>query len=248
MHFIDTLLQLSFKSHLTFQTIIYFSALGLPLAQALIKRNATVTICHSLTPHSELVRLCKEADFLFVAAGHPHLVNATMVKPAAVVINIGTTYNEKDGTLMPDVNPDVMSLVRVMTPTPHGVGALPVAMLCYNTLVLAEAKARAVEGMTKRHTEEVPTGWVGSYCNTTGSPYLSRVVSCKDFNAAVDFVASIRDVAQRLNHHPTLSINSKRVCEQIEGCEVSVQVSTYSTKSVTKKDIQLANEIDKLLK
>lgn len=226
------------------------SFLGLPLSLALIKRNATVTVCHSHTPHLELVRLCKQADFLFVAAGYPHLVDATMVKPAAVVINIGTTYNEKNGTLMPDVNPDVASIARVMTPTPHGVGALPVAMLCYNTLVLAEAKARAAEGMMNRHASsvEVPAGWTASYCKATESPYLGKSIGCKDFNAAVDLLGAIRSVADSLNHHPTLSINSKRVCEQVEGCEVSVQVSTYTTKTITKKDIALAKGIDKLLK
>ena len=226
------------------------SFLGLPLSLALIKRNATVTVCHSHTPHLELVRLCKQADFLFVAAGYPHLVDATMVKPAAVVINIGTTYNEKNGTLMPDVNPDVASIARVMTPTPHGVGALPVAMLCYNTLVLAEAKARAAEGMMNRHASavEVPAGWIASYCKATESPYLGKSIGCKDFNAAVDLLGAIRSVADSLNHHPTLSINSKRVCEQVEGCEVSVQVSTYTTKTITKKDIALAKGIDKLLK
>lgn len=173
-----------------------------------------------------------------------------MVKSAAVVINIGTTYNERDGTLTPDVNPDVTSLVRVMTPTPHGVGALPVSMLCYNTLVLAESKARAAEGMMKRHAKavEVPAGWTGSFCKSTESPYLGKSVGCKDFNSAVDLVVAIKSVANKLNHHPTLSINSKRVCEQVEGCEVSVQVSTYTTKSITKKDIELAKEIDKLLK
>lgn len=232
------------------KTIHDLSFLGLPLSLALLKRNATVTVCHSHTPHLELVRLCKQADFLFVAAGYPHLVDATMVKPAAVVINIGTTYNEKNGTLMPDVNPDVASVARVMTPTPHGVGALPVAMLCYNTLVLAEAKARAAEGMMNRHASavEVPAGWTASYCKATESPYLGKSIGCKDFNAAVDLLGAIRSVADSLNHHPTLSINSKRVCEQVEGCEVSVQVSTYTTKTITKKDIALAKGIDKLLK
>ena len=57
---------------------------------------------------------------------------------------------------------------------------------------------------------------------------LGKVIVCKDFNAAVALVEKIRGLSESLNHHPTLSINSKRVCEQLEGCEVHVQVSTYS--------------------
>ena len=221
--------------------------LGLPLALALIKRNATVTICHSLTPHQELIRLCKGADFLFVGAGHPNLVKSHMVKPGSIVINIGTTYCEEDGTLKPDVDPSVADYARVMTPTPHGVGALPVAMLCHNTLVLAEAKARTVDAIKIHHPSGVPSGWTGSYCEATSTPYLSKLVTCKDFNGAAALVAAIREVAERLDHHPTLSINSKRVCEQLEGCDVHVQCSTYSTKTITDKDVILANEVDLLL-
>lgn len=222
--------------------------LGLPLALALIKRNATVTICHSLTPPDELKRLCKNADFLFAAAGHPHLVNSMMVKPGSVVINIGTTYSEEDGSLMPDVNPNVANVVKVMSPTPHGVGALPVAMLCHNTLALAEARAKTAENIKKHHTAGIPQGWIGSYCETTKTPFLGKVITCKDFNDAVALVGLIREVSQTLDHHPTLNINSKRVCEQLQGCEVHVQLSTYSTKTITDKDFLLAKEIDNLLK
>lgn len=224
---------------------MHASSTGLPLTLALLKRNATVTICHSHTPYSELTRLCKEADFLFVAAGHPHLVDSSMVKSAAVVINIGTTYCEEDGTLVPDVNPNVTSLARVMTPTPHGVGSLPVAMLCHNTLVLAEAKARAKEAVTAHVS--VPSGWVASHCELTGSPYLSKIVLCKDFAEAVNVLSGISSVSDRLNHHVTASINSKRECQEVSGCELHLQVSTYSTKAITELDILLASEIDKLL-
>ena len=222
--------------------------LGLPLALALIKRNATVTVCHSLTPHDELTRLCKNADFLFVATGHPHLVNNQMVKPGSIVVNIGTTYSEEDGSLKADVDPNVADIVRVMTPTPHGVGSLPVAMLCHNTLVLAEARARAAELVKKHHTAGVPEGWIGSYCETTKSPFLGKVIVCESFDAAVGLVNSIRGVSKVLDHHPTLSINSRRVCEQLEGCEVHVQVSTYSTKTITDKDIIFVKAINNLLK
>ena len=151
--------------------------LGLPLSLALIKRNATVTVCHSLTPHDELVRLCQKADFLFVAAGVPHLVDRSMVKPGAVVINIGTTYNEKEGTILPDVNPDVTSVARAMSPTPHGVGPLPVAMLCHNTLVLAEAKARAADMMVR--AERVDG-------EQSKASYAALLIHCHERSAARD--------------------------------------------------------------
>jgi methylenetetrahydrofolate dehydrogenase (NADP+)/methenyltetrahydrofolate cyclohydrolase len=113
--------------------------LGLPLSLELMQRNATVTTCHSLTPPEDLKRSCRGADYLFVAAGQPHLITKDMVKQGAVVINIGTTYirkNGKEASLLPDVHPDVASVAKVMSPTPHGVGPLPVAMLCHNTLGL----------------------------------------------------------------------------------------------------------------
>lgn len=221
----------------------------MPLTLELIKRDASVTVCHSLTPHSELERLCKSADYLFVAAGHPHLINASMVKPGAVVINIGTTYCAKEGSLTPDVHPDVAAVASVMTPTPHGVGCLPVAMLCYNTLVLAEARVRVHESMvaTCKVDQQVPLDWTVSYCTSTSTPYLGRVVRCRDFEAAVALVTRICEVSTRLDHHPTMHINSRRVCEQVEGCDLDVQLSTYSTKTITAKDFELAQEIDKLV-
>lgn len=173
-----------------------------------------------------------------------------MVKPTAVVINIGTTYCEKEGTLTPDVNPDVATVASVMTPTPHGVGCLPIAMLCYNTLVLAEARVRANESMaaTYHAGHEIPSGWTVSYCTATSTPYLGKVTTCPDFGVAVDLMAKIREVSSRLDHHPTVSINSRRVCEHVEGCALDVQVSTYSTKTLTGKDFELAREIDKITK
>jgi methylenetetrahydrofolate dehydrogenase (NADP+)/methenyltetrahydrofolate cyclohydrolase len=82
----------------------------------LMRRDATVTVCHSKTTPEELTRLCRQADFLFVAAGSPHLVTPDMVKPGAGVVNIGTTYKAGEPgtgsapTLMPDVHPDVASV------------------------------------------------------------------------------------------------------------------------------------------
>lgn len=186
-----------------------------------------------------------------MAAGQPHLVTRDMVKQGAVVINIGTTYikkNGKEASLLPDVHPDVAAVAKVMSPTPHGVGPLPAAMLCHNTLVLAESRARALDARVKHGRHSVPPAWMVSYCSLTNTPIIVKSIICKDFNSAINLIGDIRDISERLDHHPTLRINSRRICEQIDGCTVDIELNTYTTKTITELDIQLANEIDQLNK
>jgi methylenetetrahydrofolate dehydrogenase (NADP+)/methenyltetrahydrofolate cyclohydrolase len=114
---------------------------GKPLANLLLLKgargDATVTVCHSRTP--DLGAVCRTADILVVAVGRPQLVTADMVKPGAVVIDVGTNRTE-DG-LVGDV--DFAGVVRVasaITPVPGGVGPMTVAMLLHNTVRAAEAR------------------------------------------------------------------------------------------------------------
>ena len=89
-----------------------------------------MTICHSQT--KQLKEHTRQADLLIVAAGQKHLIDETMVKPGAIVIDVGIHRGE-DGKLTGDVNFDrVKDLVSMITPVPGGVGPLTVASLLVN--------------------------------------------------------------------------------------------------------------------
>ncbi len=108
---------------------------GKPLAHLLLRKNATVTICHSRT--TDLPSICLTADILCCAVGRPGLVTADMVKAGAVVIDIGINVTA-EGKLTGDV--DFMSArnkASIITPVPGGVGPLTIAMLMHNTLQAA---------------------------------------------------------------------------------------------------------------
>ena len=104
---------------------------GKPIALECLKRNATVTMCHSKT--KDLAHYTKEADILIVAVGKKHLIDKTMVKKGVVIIDVGITRIEKK--LYGDVNPDAYELASYVTPVPGGVGPMTVAMLMKNTLI-----------------------------------------------------------------------------------------------------------------
>jgi len=116
---------------------------GRPIATLLsLKANpgdATVTICHSRS--RDLKEQCRRADILIVAIGQPHFVTADMVKPGAVVIDVGIHRRSEaeGGGLCGDVRYDeVAPIASAVTPVPGGVGPMTIAMLMSNTLRAAE--------------------------------------------------------------------------------------------------------------
>jgi methylenetetrahydrofolate dehydrogenase (NADP+)/methenyltetrahydrofolate cyclohydrolase len=109
---------------------------GKPVALLLLQRNATVTICHSRTP--DLGERTREAEVLVVAIGRPHFVKPDMVRPGAVVVDVGVTPVE--GKLKGDVDPAVAEVAGWITPVPGGVGLMTRAMLMANTLAAEEAR------------------------------------------------------------------------------------------------------------
>jgi len=109
---------------------------GKPMALLLLQEGATVTICNSRTP--DLGAMTRQADVLVVAAGRPKLVTAGMVKPRAVVIDVGIT-RLADGKLTGDVDfQSVLGTASCITPVPGGVGPMTIAMLLENTVMSAE--------------------------------------------------------------------------------------------------------------
>ncbi|MFC4769157.1 bifunctional methylenetetrahydrofolate dehydrogenase/methenyltetrahydrofolate cyclohydrolase FolD [Effusibacillus consociatus] len=112
---------------------------GKPMAQLLLSENATVTICHSRT--KDLPSFTRQADILIPAVGRAGTVRADMVKPGAVVIDVGV--NRVDGKLVGDCAfEEVSEVASMITPVPGGVGPMTITMLMYNTVESA-----------KRHSE-----------------------------------------------------------------------------------------------
>lgn len=112
---------------------------GKPMAMMLLQASATVTICHSATP--DLARHTRQADILVAAAGRPKMVTADMVKPGAVVIDVGMN-RDLQGKLCGDVDFETTQAVAGwISPVPGGVGPMTIAMLLANTLEAAERTA-----------------------------------------------------------------------------------------------------------
>ena len=107
-----------------------------PMAMLLLHANGTVTVCHSRT--RDLAAVCREADILVVAIGRADFVGADMVKPGAVVIDVGMN-RRADGKLTGDVNfSQVEPIASAITPVPGGVGPMTITMLLKNTLTAAK--------------------------------------------------------------------------------------------------------------
>ena len=108
---------------------------GKPMAMLLLQQNATVTMCHSRTQH--LAEHTRRADVLVAAVGKPRFITADMVKPGAIVIDVG--INRVDGKVVGDVDFDAAKEVASwITPVPGGVGRMTITMLLENTIEAAE--------------------------------------------------------------------------------------------------------------
>lgn len=116
---------------------------GKPMACLMLQRNATVTVCHSHTEN--LTEICRQADILIVAVGKANFITSDMVKPDAVVIDVGINRNA-DNKLVGDVVFDgVVNKASYITPVPGGVGVMTVTSLLKNTLKLARQRRTADE-------------------------------------------------------------------------------------------------------
>jgi methylenetetrahydrofolate dehydrogenase (NADP+)/methenyltetrahydrofolate cyclohydrolase len=132
---------------------------GKPMAMLLLHENATVTICHSKT--KDLAAFCRSADILVAAIGKAGMITPDMVRPGAVLIDVGmnritsqedfdrffsgnakreTTFREKGSVLMGDIDPHAFALASYYTPVPGGVGPLTIAMLMANTVRAAKLR------------------------------------------------------------------------------------------------------------
>ena len=115
---------------------------GKPQAMMMLKAGGTVTICHSKT--RDLAKFTRDADILVAAVGRPRMVKGEMIKPGAVVIDVGIN-RLSDGKLVGDVDFETAKEVAsAITPVPGGVGPMTITMLLGNTLKAAERRAGLV--------------------------------------------------------------------------------------------------------
>lgn len=121
---------------------------GKPVAHLLLQKGATVTICNSKTP--ELSVHTRQADILVVAIGKAKRITGDMIKPGAVVVDVGIN-RLADGNLAGDVDYDSMTgIASHITPVPGGVGPMTVTMLIINTIRAAEASLPRVAAVAAR--------------------------------------------------------------------------------------------------
>lgn len=132
---------------------------GKPMAMLLLQANATVTICHSKT--KDLAAICRSAEILVAAIGNPGTITPEMVRPGAVLIDVGmnritshaefdrffagdarreATFREKGSVLMGDIDPHAFAIASYYTPVPGGVGPLTIAMLMASTVRAARLR------------------------------------------------------------------------------------------------------------
>ena len=115
---------------------------GKPMAMMLLQKNATVTLCHSAT--ADLKYHTLQADVIVAAVGKRHVLTADMVKPGAVVLDVGMNRDDQ-GKLCGDVDFEgVRQIASHITPVPGGVGPMTITMLLANTLISARRSCSAV--------------------------------------------------------------------------------------------------------
>ena len=115
---------------------------GKPMAMMLLVQSATVTICHSATANLKAMTL--QADVIVAAVGKRNVLTADMVKPGAVVLDVGMNRND-EGKLCGDVDyAGVSQVAGYITPVPGGVGPMTIAMLLVNTMEAAERQAQTI--------------------------------------------------------------------------------------------------------
>ncbi|KAJ1447649.1 tetrahydrofolate dehydrogenase/cyclohydrolase [Pelagophyceae sp. CCMP2097] len=213
--------------------------LGLPLAKALISRDATVTVVHSQTRAITLANAVKSADVVFSCAGSPGLITASMLKEGSVVFNVGTKYDAPTKTLSADAADDVASVARLLTPTPHGIGPL-----C--TAVLARRVVRRAEERALKIPDGLPASW--AVLEKNASTCATRSVSFPSLSAAVEALKAVSAVGDSLGHHPTANLNEAQACEQVHGCVLRLSLTTFSKgKRLTPLDVKAAVAIDAAL-
>ena len=123
------------------------NTVGKPMALLLLQANATVTVCHSGTP--DIAAHTRQADVVVAAVGRRNTVTAAMVKPGAIVIDVGINRNEA-GKLCGDVDfPAVSEVAGHITPVPGGVGPMTITMLLVNTVQAAEVAASAARAASR---------------------------------------------------------------------------------------------------
>ncbi|GAC1373211.1 MAG: tetrahydrofolate dehydrogenase/cyclohydrolase catalytic domain-containing protein [Ktedonobacteraceae bacterium] len=116
------------------------NVVGKPLALLFLQKNATVTVCHSRTP--DLASFTRRADVLIAAVGRPNMVQADMVRPGAIIIDVGINALPEGG-IVGDVDfPSVQGVASAITPTPGGVGPLTNALLLKQCVQAAWFQAR----------------------------------------------------------------------------------------------------------
>ena len=116
------------------------NTVGKPMALLLLQANATVTVCHSAT--ADIGYHTRQADVVVAAVGKRNVLTADMVKPGAIVIDVGMNRND-DGKLCGDVDfAGVRAVASHITPVPGGVGPMTITMLLVNTLEAAERTAK----------------------------------------------------------------------------------------------------------
>ena len=110
---------------------------GKPLINAMLNRNATVTVCHSKTKNLEDV--CKTADILISAVGRPNLINKETIKEGTIIIDVG--ISRANNKVVGDTNfNEIKDICSYITPVPGGVGPMTVAMIMENLLIAKELK------------------------------------------------------------------------------------------------------------
>lgn len=114
---------------------------GKPLAMLLLKKNATVTVCHTKT--ADIKTICKRADVLIAAAGRAGMVDAEFVSENQTVVDVGINMNE-EGKMVGDVDgASVEPICKMLTPVPGGVGSVTTSVLLSNAAAAAERMRRA---------------------------------------------------------------------------------------------------------
>ncbi len=194
---------------------------GKPVAMLLLKEQATVTMCHSLT--RDLAVHTQQADILVVAAGKARMLKKEMVKPHAIVIDVGISRNE-DNKIVGDVDFEgVKEVAGYITPVPGGVGPMTVACLLENTITACKAQTQITSSIAHSNPiqpissipQPLPPICIGVLGSTKGSDMQAIIdsIESKTLNAKIGLVVADNPayILERAKKHsiPHLLIDPK---------------------------------------
>lgn len=191
---------------------------GSPLGHMIREKGGIVTVAHSKSNPEKTKEMMQSADVVVSCVGSPGIFDETWIKPGAVVLSLGTTFDSKEDRLVSDFAGDLSSVASQYTPVPGGIGPLSSATLFSNVAKAAWNRAN--------NLADVESGWT----KKPGS--LHKTIHFDSYDKALAFANKVNDLSSKMDHHANMTFEHKCV----NGVDLSLEFFSYEADEITEKD------------